>query len=237
MSGRCREALFARAPRRRSDRQRRQLGRQREGPPLGTLGLRRRAALPGPRDLKIHIPDAIIRFVDEGQSFPLFRTDAQFRVLGELYTNPGLEATVGALAGRLGVPLYGPPARIRAALATIPGVQRAAIFGSWAERWQGTPGSVPGDIDVLVVGDVDHDAGQTGSTGRCHPWSARGHAFAYSAVSGGAGRPVAVRGGKSGMSVPGFSVCPGDERAVRTVKLRPEPLDATSTSCSMSSSN
>lgn len=152
----------------------------------------------------IHIPDAIIRFVDERQSFPLFRTDAQFCVLGELYTNPGLEVTVGVLAGRLGVPqatvsrevarlaaaglvhtrregnrtlvtaaleasigpelqsmlgkLYGPPARIRAALAAVPGVQRAAIFGSWAERWQGTPGSVPGDIDVLVIGDVDHDA-------------------------------------------------------------------------------
>jgi hypothetical protein len=32
------------------------------------------------------------------------------------------------------------------------------IFGSWAARWQGTPGPVPGDIDVLVIGEVEHDA-------------------------------------------------------------------------------
>lgn len=135
---------------------------------------------------------------------PLFRTDAQFRVLGELYTNPGLETTVGSLADRLGIPqatvsrevarladagllrtrregnrtlvsaesdsslaadlqallskLYGPPARIREALAAIPGVERAVIFGSWASRWQGHPGPVPADIDLLVIGEVDHDA-------------------------------------------------------------------------------
>lgn len=28
------------------------------------------------------------------------------------------------------------------------------IFGSWAQRYQGEPGPPPGDIDVLVVGDV-----------------------------------------------------------------------------------
>lgn len=142
--------------------------------------------------------------MDESRWFPLFRTDAQFRVLGELFTNPGLEPTVGALADRAGVPqatvsrevarlaeaglvrtrregnrrlvtaaveasiapelqsllgkLYGPPARIREALAAVPGVQHAVIFGSWAARWQGTPGPVPGDIDVLVIGEVEHDA-------------------------------------------------------------------------------
>ena len=29
------------------------------------------------------------------------------------------------------------------------------IFGSWAARWQGEPGPVPGDVDVLVVGEAD----------------------------------------------------------------------------------
>ena len=142
--------------------------------------------------------------MDEVRWFPLFRTDVQFRVLGELFTNPGLEATVGVLTERVGAPqatvsrevarlaegglvrirregnrtlvaaaveasiapelqsllgkLYGPPARIRKVLAAVPGVQRALIFGSWAARWQGTPGPVPRDIDVLVVGEVDHDA-------------------------------------------------------------------------------
>ena len=148
--------------------------------------------------------NAIIQFVNDRSQVPLFRTDAQFRVLGELYTNPGLETTVGALADRLGIPqptvsrevarlteagllrtrregnrtlvsaepdsslatdlqallgkLYGPPARIREALTGIPGVERAVIFGSWAARWQGQRGSVPADIDLLVVGEVDHDA-------------------------------------------------------------------------------
>ncbi len=54
--------------------------------------------------------------------------------------------------------LYGPPARICDTLAPIPGVQRAVIFGSWAARWLGTPGPAPHDIDLLMVGEVDHDA-------------------------------------------------------------------------------
>ena len=47
---------------------------------------------------------------------------------------------------------------IREALTAMPGVERAVIFGSWAARWHGRPGPVPADIDLLVVGDVDHDA-------------------------------------------------------------------------------
>jgi hypothetical protein len=46
----------------------------------------------------------MIQFMDGAVPVPLFRTGAQYRVLGELYTNPGLEATVGALAERLRVP-------------------------------------------------------------------------------------------------------------------------------------
>jgi DNA-binding transcriptional ArsR family regulator len=148
--------------------------------------------------------DAIIQLMDDRRSGALFRTEAQFLVLGELFTNPGLETTVGALAERLGVPqatvsrgvarlaesglvrtrregnrtlvcaelessiapelqallakLDGPPMRIRAALAAITGVERAVIFGSWAARWQGRAGPVPADIDLLVIGEVDHDA-------------------------------------------------------------------------------
>lgn len=29
------------------------------------------------------------------------------------------------------------------------------LFGSWAARWHGMPGKEPGDVDVLVLGDVD----------------------------------------------------------------------------------
>lgn len=34
----------------------------------------------------------------------------------------------------------------------IPGAERVTIFGSWAERYHGTTGQPPHDIDVLVVG-------------------------------------------------------------------------------------
>lgn len=35
---------------------------------------------------------------------PLFRSDSQLRIIGELFTNPGLETTVGELADRVSAP-------------------------------------------------------------------------------------------------------------------------------------
>lgn len=52
----------------------------------------------------IHFLDGIIHLMDGGERAPLFRTDTQFRVLGELFTNPGSEVTVGVLAERVGAP-------------------------------------------------------------------------------------------------------------------------------------
>jgi hypothetical protein len=37
------------------------------------------------------------------------------------------------------------------------GAKEVLIFGSWAARYSGEPGSPPGDVDVLVVGNVDRD--------------------------------------------------------------------------------
>lgn len=54
----------------------------------------------------------------------------------------------------------GLPAVIGQALSKLPGVEEAYIFGSWAARYVGEPGPQPGDIDVLVVGDVDLDGVQ-----------------------------------------------------------------------------
>jgi hypothetical protein len=31
------------------------------------------------------------------------------------------------------------------------------LYGSWAARHAGEPGQAPGDVDVLVIGDVDRD--------------------------------------------------------------------------------
>lgn len=52
---------------------------------------------------------------------------------------------------------YGPQPVIARELATVPGIDYAAIFGSWAARRSGEPGPPPRDIDVLVVGEPDLD--------------------------------------------------------------------------------
>ena len=48
----------------------------------------------------------------------------------------------------------GLPAIIGRALAEVPAVEEAYIFGSWAARYVGEDGRQPNDIDLLVVGDV-----------------------------------------------------------------------------------
>jgi predicted nucleotidyltransferase len=52
---------------------------------------------------------------------------------------------------------YGPPAVLSELLASIPGVEEAYVYGSWAARYRGQGGDVPRDVDVLVVGDADDD--------------------------------------------------------------------------------
>lgn len=53
---------------------------------------------------------------------------------------------------------FGVPARLRAALVGLDGVEDVYIFGSWAARWHGEPGGRSvGDIDVLVLGHSDRD--------------------------------------------------------------------------------
>lgn len=52
---------------------------------------------------------------------------------------------------------YGPLPVLSAALAAVPGVEQAYIYGSWAARFEGEAGPVPNDVDVLVVGTVDRD--------------------------------------------------------------------------------
>ena len=43
------------------------------------------------------------------------------------------------------------------ALRSLPGVERAFIYGSWAARYVGEIGPVPVDVDVLAIGTVDLD--------------------------------------------------------------------------------
>lgn len=49
---------------------------------------------------------------------------------------------------------YGPSVVLQRALAHIPGVDQAFIYGSWAARRAGEPGEPPADVDVLVVGEA-----------------------------------------------------------------------------------
>ena len=52
---------------------------------------------------------------------------------------------------------FGPVPLLRQLVARIGGVDEAYVFGSWAERYHGVTGPVPGDIDVLLVGRPDRE--------------------------------------------------------------------------------
>jgi DNA-binding transcriptional ArsR family regulator len=62
----------------------------------------------------------------------------------------------GPLAELLAV-TYGPVAVLGELLASVPGVDEAFVYGSWAARYRGEGGDVPRDVDVLVVGAADDD--------------------------------------------------------------------------------
>ena len=49
----------------------------------------------------------------------------------------------------------GPVPLLAAELRVMPGVQAAFLYGSFAARMRGEPGSAPHDIDVMVVGTPD----------------------------------------------------------------------------------
>ena len=52
---------------------------------------------------------------------------------------------------------YGPLPVLTDLLADIQGVAEAYIYGSWAARYCGEPGSIPADVDVLVIGSAAAD--------------------------------------------------------------------------------
>ncbi len=62
---------------------------------------------------------------------------------------------------------FGPRFVVAEEFSELSGLEELAIFGSWAARYQGERGPVPGDVDVLVVGSVDrtaiHDAADRAS--------------------------------------------------------------------------
>ncbi len=52
---------------------------------------------------------------------------------------------------------YGPLPILTDALSGVTGIEQAFIYGSWAARYADEIGPVPGDVDVLVIGDADPD--------------------------------------------------------------------------------
>jgi DNA-binding transcriptional ArsR family regulator len=54
---------------------------------------------------------------------------------------------------------FGAPRLLAEALRPLTGIEAAYLFGSWAARFQGENGMRPvGDIDLLVLGELDRDA-------------------------------------------------------------------------------
>ncbi|MFC4057252.1 hypothetical protein ACFOWE_03050 [Planomonospora corallina] len=52
---------------------------------------------------------------------------------------------------------FGPAAVLPPLLQSIPGIDEAYIYGSWAARHANQTGPLPRDVDVLVVGAADED--------------------------------------------------------------------------------
>lgn len=52
---------------------------------------------------------------------------------------------------------FGPLPVLSELLATVPGIDAAYIYGSWAARYDGEAGPLPRDVDLLVVGEADPD--------------------------------------------------------------------------------
>jgi DNA-binding transcriptional ArsR family regulator len=52
---------------------------------------------------------------------------------------------------------YGPLPVVTELLGRVDGADEAYIYGSWAARYQGEPGPVPADVDVLVIGEPSLD--------------------------------------------------------------------------------
>lgn len=52
---------------------------------------------------------------------------------------------------------FGPRHVISDEFAALNGIEGLLVFGSWAARYQGLEGRLPGDVDVLIVGNPDRD--------------------------------------------------------------------------------
>lgn len=73
---------------------------------------------------------------------------------GSLVSGNATNPAVGPLRDLVAV-AFGPRFVVAEEFADLEGLVELAVFGSWAARYSGERGPVPGDVDVLVVGPVD----------------------------------------------------------------------------------
>ena len=59
---------------------------------------------------------------------------------------------------RLVMLTFGPAVVVGEEFGRLPAVAEVHLFGAWAERYEGTPGDPPGDVEVLVIGGLSREA-------------------------------------------------------------------------------
>lgn len=93
--------------------------------------------------------DAARRYVEQLEQAGIVRTwmSGRSRIVSLDPASP-LQPELGALV----LKAFGPPPLLASLLDSQAGVDKAYIFGSWAERYLEKGGPPPSDIDVLVVG-------------------------------------------------------------------------------------
>ncbi|WP_146877527.1 ArsR family transcriptional regulator [Actinomadura madurae] len=52
---------------------------------------------------------------------------------------------------------FGPAAVVAEEFGRFPAVREIYLFGAWAERYDGVPGTPPGDVEVLAIGEIGPD--------------------------------------------------------------------------------
>ena len=97
-------------------------------------------------------PSRVHREVESLESAGLVRSE---RVGAARLVRPNVESPYYPELRSLLLKAFGPAALLEPLLSEVPGVEEAFLFGSWASRYLGQPGPAPGDIDLLVVGDVE----------------------------------------------------------------------------------
>src|SRR5919198_591002 len=88
---------------------------------------------------------------------PLLRSRLQGDLLALLLLHAESDNLISRPLADLLMVTYGPLPILADALAGIAKVEEAYIYGSWAARYQGEPGPIPADVDVLVVGTASMD--------------------------------------------------------------------------------